>query len=98
MLLAEIEVTNFRNLTGKLAFGPHLNLIYGNNGQGKTSWLEAISILACTKSFRTTRLQETIRFGESFASVRGRVIAGASLDRNLEVAINENSKSILINS
>jgi DNA replication and repair protein RecF len=98
MLLAEIEVTNFRNLTGKLVFGPHLNLIYGNNGQGKTSWLEAIHVLARTKSFRTTRLQETIRFGETSASVSGRVIAGSDLERDLEVAINENSKSILVNS
>jgi DNA replication and repair protein RecF len=98
MLLAEIELTNFRNLTGKLVFGPHLNLIYGNNGQGKTSWLEAIHVLARTKSFRTTRLQETIRFGETSASVSGRVIAGSNLERDLEVAINENSKSILVNS
>ena len=98
MLLAEIEVTNFRNLTGKLVFGPHLNLIYGNNGQGKTSWLEAIHVLARAKSFRTTRLQETIRFGETSASVSGRVIAGSNLERDLEVAINENSKSILVNS
>jgi len=98
MLLAEIEVTNFRNLTGKLVFGPHLNLIYGNNGQGKTSWLEAIHVLARTKSFRTTRLQETIRFGETSASVSGRVIAGSDLERDLEVAINENSKSTLVNS
>jgi DNA replication and repair protein RecF len=98
MLLAEIEVTNFRNLTGKLVFGPHLNLIYGNNGQGKTSWLEAIHVLARTKSFRTTRLQETIRFAETAAYVSGRVIAGSDLERDLEVAINENSKSILVNS
>src|SRR6185295_5691926 len=98
MLLAEIEVTNFRNLTGKLVFGPHLNLIYGNNGQGKTSWLEAIYILGRTKSFRTARVQETIRFGESTASVSGRVIAGSDLVRELAVSITENSKSILVNS
>jgi DNA replication and repair protein RecF len=97
MLLAEIEVTNFRNLSGKLLCGPHLNLIYGNNGQGKTSWLEAIHVLARTKSFRTTRLQETISFGETSATVRGRVRAGSDIERDLEVAINESSKSILVN-
>ena len=63
MLLAEIEAINFRNLSGKIVWGPQLNIIYGNNGQGKTSWLEAIHILARTKSFRTQRLQETIKFG-----------------------------------
>jgi len=97
MLLAEIEVTNFRNLSGKLVCGPHLNLICGNNGQGKTSWLEAIHLLARTKSFRTTRVQETIRFGELSATVRGRVLAGCNLERDLDVTISENSKSILVN-
>jgi len=98
MLLAEIEVINFRNLAGKLTCGPHLNLIYGNNGQGKTSWLEAIHVLARSKSFRTPRLQETIRFGEQSTSIRGGVIAGSDLRRDLEVAINQNSKSIFVNS
>ena len=68
MLLADTEATNFRNLTGKIVWGPRLNIIFGNNGQGKTSWLEAIHILARTKSFRTQRLQESIRFGERVAT------------------------------
>ena len=73
MLLAEIEATNFRNLSGRIVWGPKLNIIYGNNGQGKTNWLEAIYVLARTKSFRTQRLQEAIRFGEQIAVVRGKV-------------------------
>ena len=36
MLLAAIEATNFRNLSGKIEWGSRLNIIYGNNGQGKT--------------------------------------------------------------
>ncbi len=98
MLLAETEAINFRNLNGKIAWGPRLNIIYGNNGQGKTSWLEAIHILARTKSFRTQRLQETIRFGERLASVSGRVIAGTELERDLQVTLQDNSKTILVNS
>ena len=73
MLLAAIEATNFRNLSGRIEWGPRLNIIYGNNGQGKTNWLEAIYLLARTKSFRTQRLQEAIRFGEQLAIVRGTV-------------------------
>ena len=98
MLLAEIEALNFRNLSGKIVWGPQLNIIYGNNGQGKTSWLEAINILARTKSFRTQRLQEAIKFGERIASISGRVTAGINLERDLQVTIQDNSKTIFVNS
>jgi DNA replication and repair protein RecF len=97
MQLAEIEATNFRNLSGKIVWGPQLNIIYGNNGQGKTSWLEAIHILARTKSFRTQRIQEAIRFGEELASVRGRVFVTTDLERGLQVTLHGNSKTILVN-
>ncbi|HEX3183877.1 MAG TPA: DNA replication and repair protein RecF [Pyrinomonadaceae bacterium] len=103
MLLAEIEATNFRNLSGKIVWGPQLNIIYGNNGQGKTNWLEAIYLLARTKSFRTQRLQESIKFGEQIAVVRGRVTTGADsqsstvLERDLQVTLHDNSKTIFVN-
>jgi len=97
MLLAEIEATNFRNLTGKIVCGPQLNILYGNNGHGKTSWLEAIHILARTKSFRTQRLQEVISFGERVATIEGRVLAGANLVRELQVTLQDNSKNIFVN-
>ena len=97
MLLAETEVVNFRNLTGKINWGPRLNIIYGNNGQGKTSWLEAIHILARTKSFRTQRLQESIRFGEGSAFVEGQVSAGVDLHRDLRISLKDNTKAIWVN-
>src|SRR6476646_298460 len=97
MLLAAIEATNFRNLSGKIEWGPRLNIIYGNNGQGKTNWLEAIHVLARTKSFRTQRLQESIRFGEELAVVRGTVTTGQDLQRDLQVSLHDNSKTIFVN-
>jgi DNA replication and repair protein RecF len=97
MLLAEIEATNFRNLSGKIVWGPKLNIIYGNNGQGKTNWLEAIYLLARTKSFRTQRLQEAIRFGEQIAVVRGKVTSGGDVERDLQVTLHDNSKTIFVN-
>jgi DNA replication and repair protein RecF len=98
MLLAGIEATNFRNLSGRIEWGPRLNIIYGNNGQGKTNWLEAIYLLARTKSFRTQRLQEAIRFGEDIAVVRGTVTTGQDLQRELQVSLHDNSKTIFVNS
>ena len=98
MLLAAIEATNFRNLSGRIEWGPRLNIIYGNNGQGKTNWLEAIYVLARSKSFRTQRLQEAIRFGEELAVVRGIVTTGNELQRDLQVSLHDNSKTIFVNS
>ena len=97
MLLAALEATNFRNLSGKIEWGPRLNIIYGDNGQGKTNWLEAIHVLARTKSFRTQRLQEAIRFGEHLAIIRGNVTTGADLERDLQVTLQDNSKTIFVN-
>ena len=66
--------------------------------QGKTNWLEAIYLLARTKSFRTQRLQEAIRFGEELAVVRGKVTTGSALERDLQVSLHDNSKTIFVNS
>ena len=98
MLLAAIDATNFRNLSGRIEWGPRLNIIYGNNGQGKTNWLEAIYLLARTKSFRTQRLNEVIKFGEQLAVVRGTVTTGSDLERELQVSLHDNTKTIFVNS
>src|SRR5258705_2562401 len=97
MLLAAIEATHFRNLTGRILFGPRVNILYGNNGQGKTNWLEAIYMLARTKSFRTQRLQESIRFGEIVATLKGTVTTGIDLERDLQVTLQDNTKVISVN-
>jgi DNA replication and repair protein RecF len=97
MFLESLEVNNFRNLSGKIPWGPGLNILYGNNGQGKTNWLEAIHLLSRTKSFRTQRLQESIRFGEETAFVAGIVSSGHDLQRDLRVSLKDNTKSLSVN-
>ena len=97
MILDSVEVENFRNLSGKIFWGPGLNILHGNNGQGKTNWLEAIHLLSRTKSFRTQRLQETIKFGQDSAFVAGTVSSGEDLQRDLRITLKENTKSIAVN-
>ena len=97
MILESLEVNNFRNLSGKIFWGSGLNIIYGNNGQGKTNWLEAIHTLSRTKSFRTQRLQESIRFGEQTAFIEGQVSVGKDLRRDMRISLRENTKSIWVN-
>lgn len=97
MLLESLEAQNFRNLSGKIFCGRDLNIIYGDNGQGKTNWLEAVYLLATTKSFRTAKLQETISFEEQLALVRGTVQQSAEVHRTLQVTLQANSKILTLN-
>ncbi|HEX8567341.1 MAG TPA: DNA replication/repair protein RecF [Pyrinomonadaceae bacterium] len=97
MLLESLELQNFRNATGKIFCGEKLNIITGDNGQGKTNWLEAIYLLATTKSFRTAKLHEAIRFDEELAIVRGTVQQSAEIHRAMQVALQANSKTLTVN-
>ena len=74
MNLNTIELHSFRNY-GELAleFDPGVNLIVGDNAQGKTNLLEAVAYLGSGKSFRTQRSAELVRLGAEFADLEGRV-------------------------
>lgn len=98
MLLELIEVHSFRNLSGKVSWGSGLNIIYGDNGQGKSNWLEAIYLLATTKSFRTQRPQEAINYNKQQATIRGSVTRSQEIRRELQITIQGNLKSLLVNS
>ena len=70
MQCKNIQVENFRNIEeASVAFSPGVNLLLGDNAQGKTNLLEAISLMAIGKSFRGVRDNDLIRFGESRATV-----------------------------
>jgi DNA replication and repair protein RecF len=72
LTLSSVSITHLRNLE-RLSFepAPRVNVITGNNGQGKTSILEAIYLLATTRSFRTSKLSDVVRHGEKVGSVKG---------------------------
>ncbi len=70
MICNEIRVVNFRNTReAHVTFTPGVNILLGNNAQGKTNLLEAIWLASSAKSFRATREDQLIRFGEDFASL-----------------------------
>ena len=97
MLLESIEARNFRNLNGKIVCSEGLNILAGENGQGKTNWLEAIGVLASTRSFRTAKLQETVNFESDLAWIRGRVRESPEILRELRVEVKGNTKTLSIN-
>ncbi len=73
-MLVSLEAERFRNLES-LAWvpGPGRHLLLGGNGAGKTSLLEAVYAVATTRSFRTPRLAECVRHGESSFRLRAEV-------------------------
>ena len=76
MAVNSIELRNFRNYEAlRLDFEPGVNLIVGDNAQGKTNLLEAIAYLGSGKSFRAQKTGEMIRFGADFAEISGEVFA-----------------------
>jgi len=72
LILASVTANNFRNLEpDPITFHAQTNLVVGRNGQGKTNLLEAIYFLATTKSFRTPRLANVVRFEQPSVFVSG---------------------------
>ena len=53
MRIDHVEICNFRNYEkAKLDFHEHINVLYGDNAQGKTNILESIFVSGTTKSHK----------------------------------------------
>ena len=76
MPLTQIEVANVRCIEhAALEIAPRLTLIWGDNGAGKTSLLEAVFLLGRGRSFRTRNNERLIRRSQDHLRVVGSVIA-----------------------
>ncbi len=77
MIIKRLTLENFRNYgEEEFSFSPGRNVIFGDNAQGKTNLLEAISFLSAARSFRGARDGELIRAGAPFASLEAEVCSG----------------------
>ena len=76
MNLNKLTLRDFRNYEKiSLDFSPGVNLIVGDNAQGKTNLLEAICYLGSGRSFRAQKTGEMVRFGAEFSDLEGEVFA-----------------------
>lgn len=76
MMVKSIELDFFRNYPHVEAqFSPEVNIIWGENAQGKTNLLEAISYLSTASSHRARYDKELIQFGIDHAFIKGEVFS-----------------------
>lgn len=71
MIIRSLELKNFRNYEeAHVEFSEGVNILYGDNAQGKTNILEAVYVGATAKSHRAGRDREMIRFGEEESHIK----------------------------
>ncbi len=96
MYVKHLTLENFRNYDKlSIDFDEKINLILGNNAQGKTNLLEAIYVTSCGKSFRTAKDNEMIGFDKEFCRIEMEA-SKEDEDIKVEVAIAKNSKAAKI--
>ncbi|MDY2720172.1 MAG: DNA replication/repair protein RecF [Candidatus Faecousia sp.] len=76
MRIEALHLTGFRNYRAFYSeFSPSVNLICGDNAQGKTNLLESICYLSQTHSFRTRKELELVRFGADYADMEAKIFS-----------------------
>lgn len=95
MVIKDIQLTNFRNYHDlKISFSDNLNIIYGNNGSGKTNLLESVYVLGFAKSHKFFLDNNLIKTGENFAIVKGTILD--NIPYELEVLLKKTKKEVKI--
>lgn len=97
MKISKISLVNFRNYSNlNVSLGKNLNIFVGDNAQGKTNILEAVTMLSLTKSHRVGVSPNIIMFGKSKCKL-GCVVKKNKIISKLEINISDDSKKLLVN-
>jgi DNA replication and repair protein RecF len=79
MIVEKLKLRNFRNIEDSDFYPiPAINFLVGENGQGKTSFIEALNVLSTLRSFRESKNANLIRWGQQNAEVSCTLSSGES--------------------
>ena len=71
MKITELEIKNFRNYNyAKISLDSKLNILVGNNAQGKTNLLESIFLLALGKSPRVNKDKDLVKWDKESSNIK----------------------------
>lgn len=97
MTVKELRFENYRNLVdNRIVPAPDVNVIYGENAQGKTNLLEAIWLFCGGHSFRGAKENEMISFDKKFFRL-GMTFDSCEREQSADIAFGQNRKQIWIN-
>ena len=97
MNVKSLEFKNYRNLVdGKIEPSEKINIIFGNNAQGKTNIIEALWLFCGGHSFKGSKENEFIKFGEKFSRIKA-LFFSQNREQEAEIIFNGNKKEVVIN-
>ena len=92
MYIKNIKLENYRNYhSAYIEFDRGVNIVLGDNAQGKTNLLESIYVLSMGKSFRTSKDRELIKFNSEFSRIRAEYVKD-DYDLFMEIAYGLNGR------
>jgi DNA replication and repair protein RecF len=95
MHLTNLSLAHFRSFSEtKVTFDPAINIVYGTNGSGKTSLLEAVFVLLLGRSQRGAPDNVMLRENQAFYRLEGDVLSGDKRD-NIAAAYQKNGRKKL---
>jgi len=95
MLIEQIKLKDFRNYSEiDVNFSNSINILIGKNAQGKTNLIEAIFLLVLTKSFRSVKNKDLVKWDSKFAIIESQIQKKDGEKVKLELVVtNERDKS-----
>jgi len=91
MVIEKLQFSHVRNLEETTLYpSPSLNFIVGSNGSGKSSLIEAISLITSARSFRTKKSSKIVNSSHSSFTIFAKIVSGLS---HFNVGLHRDNKS-----
>ena len=98
MFIKNIKLSDFRNIKNTdISPNKNLNILFGENAQGKTNFLEAIYFCAIARSFRTNYEKDLINHNQKSLFINTLVCSDTG-ESNIDIEINKEGRRIKVNS